>query len=246
MHTYGLIGKHLGHSYSGDWFQRLFFHKKIDAEYLLFEMEDIREVPGLLTKHPNLRGFNVTTPYKQDILSLCRDLDEEAKLTRATNCITVEGGMFIAHNTDVGGFIHLLVQVPDWRSMPGAMILGTGGAARAAARVFRQYDFPFLMVSRNSRKEGVIPYTSLKKEHIDRFPLIINATPLGMWPDVSSAPPLPYGLLTGSEMLVDLVYNPPETMFLRTGKQKGCFTINGLAMLYHQAERSWEIWQERL
>ncbi len=242
--TYGLIGKKLGHSFSQDWFRNFFARNQVDADYLLFEMESLSAIPKLLRDNPLLRGFNVTIPFKKDILPLCAQWSEEVLSVGAANCIRINHSGLEAFNTDIQGFRHLLSLVPGWKKLPGALVLGTGGAASAVGYVFQCESFPFINISRIKRLPDVLNYDQLDADILRHYPLIVNCTPLGMWPDTLSKPILPYTLLTGAEVLIDLVYNPAETLFLQHGKKQGCFTVNGLPMLHSQADCSWKIWNE--
>jgi shikimate dehydrogenase len=239
---FGLIGKRLGHSYSRDWFLQLFSRLDIDADYLLMEAVEVSMIPEIIRKYPGLKGFNVTIPYKQEILAFCDVLSEEVIKTGAANCIRIKSDGLYAFNTDVDGFKALLGQIPEWRSLPGAMILGTGGAARAVRYVFSDAGMPSIMVTRGTKSSGIIRYDEIDASMLRSFPLLVNCTPAGMWPEVQTLPPTPFALFSGREILVDLVYNPAETEWMKMGRRSGCLTINGLKMLQRQAERSWEIW----
>ncbi|MFO7723300.1 MAG: shikimate dehydrogenase [Bacteroidales bacterium] len=242
MRAFGLIGKSLGHSFSAAWFKEYFAENTIAAEYNLYEIGQIESLPGFLQTHPDLEGFNITIPYKKAILPYCDEISAEVSEIGAANCIRVRNGKLTAYNTDTDGFQHMLNKLEGWDKLPGAMILGTGGAAAAAAWVFRKLHFPFIFISRSPYQPNAMEWTSVNAGTLREFPLIINATPLGMWPDEGSAPPLPYNLLTGREIIADMVYNPSETKMMKLAKQRGCQTINGTGMLYHQALKSWQIW----
>jgi shikimate dehydrogenase len=242
MRTFGLIGKSLGHSFSAEWFNGFFAENAIDAEYKLFEISNINSLPDFLRAHPDLEGLNVTIPYKRDILTFCDHILEEAAVIGAANCISINQGLLTAYNTDTDGFMHLLSKLEGWNQLPGAMILGTGGAAAAAAWVFRQLKFPFVLISRKPASDQSIAWSAINKDILRSYPLIVNATPVGMWPDEGSAPPLPWHLLSGHEIIADMVYNPSETKLMQLAQKHGCQTINGLEMLHHQALRSWQIW----
>lgn len=238
----GLIGRKLGHSWSQIWFRNYFHDHTLSADYLLFEIDSVHEIRDILLQNPALIGLNVTIPYKKEVLSVCDAVSPGTMRVGASNCLAIRDGKLIAYNTDVEGLRHLLSFVPGHKTMSGALILGSGGAAAAAIALFKQWQLPFLMASRNPSGDFQVDYASLNKQILESYPLIINATPLGMWPDTGSMPPFPYHLLNGKECLVDLVYNPSETRFMQMGKSKGCFVINGQEMLYHQALKSWEIW----
>jgi shikimate dehydrogenase len=244
MRQFGLIGRSLGHSFSAKWFRNYFTLNGIKAEYRLFELSAIGELPELLDQYPGLEGFNVTIPYKKEVLYLCANLSEEVTEIGAANCITIRDGQLYAHNTDTDGFRHMLTLLKGWDALPGAMILGTGGAAAAAAFVFQKLHFPFIFVSRNPSHPLSVSWSDIDASLLDQFPLIVNATPLGMWPHADTAPPLPCHLLTGREIIADMVYNPEETKLMKMVQEKGCMTLNGMDMLQHQALRSWQIWNQ--
>lgn len=242
---YGLIGKRLKHSFSQDWFTHFFSQQGIEAAYHLFELEQISMLPGLLHDRPDLAGFNVTIPYKQSILPYCETFSEEVLQTGAANCVKISSGKLHAFNTDVEGFRVMLKDAFGWRKLPGAMILGTGGAARAVKYVFDEAGMPAIFVSRGASSSGSILYSQISGEIIRNYPLLVNCTPAGMWPDVEGFPAIPYELISGNEVFMDLVYNPSETQFLKLGKSKGCRTCSGITMLHAQAEASWKVWSEQ-
>lgn len=242
MRIFGLVGKKLGHSLSKKWFEQFFSEHSIKAQYLNFEIDHIGQIFELLNSTTAPEGFNITVPYKREVARFCDTLSKEAEETGSVNCISVTDGKLTGYNTDIDGFSHLLDNTPYTTESGGAMILGTGGAAASAAYVLEQRCVPYIFVSRNQENGNAILYYGIREHHLKKYPLIINATPAGMWPDTDSAPPIPYGLLTGKEILIDMVYNPPETKFMLSGAAQGCFTTNGLQMLFVQAQRSWEIW----
>lgn len=241
---YGLIGKSLGHSFSQQWFADFFREHEIDARYELFELDDINMIYKLIEDFPTLSGLNVTIPYKRTILPICDTLSDEVLKTGATNCIRIRGGKLHACNTDVEGFRVMLTDVDGWRDLSGALILGTGGAARAVKYVLDDAGIPAVMVTRGKSSQGIIGYSQISQATLMNFPLLVNCSPVGMWPSVEECPPIPFELLSGNEVLMDLVYNPSETQFLKFGKSKGCRIFSGITMLYAQAEASWKIWSE--
>lgn len=241
-HTFGLIGYPLGHSFSQQFFTDKFRSLGlVGYQYLNFPMEDISQLRQLLAEHPELRGLNVTIPHKQQIIPLLDQLDGQAAAIGAVNCIVVADGKLSGYNTDADGF-KLSIKPFIENHYERALILGTGGSSRAVAYVLKQWGIPFHFVSRE-KKNGAIGYDDINVDSIRHFKLIINTTPVGMFPKVDSAPPLPYEALSTSHFLYDLVYNPEETEFLRLGRIAGAKTMNGLAMLRLQAEKSWEIWK---
>ena len=243
---YGLIGYPLGHSFSPAWFAEKFAREGIDdVSYSLFPLADITEFPAFLAAHPGLRGFNVTIPYKERIIPFLDCLDPAAAAIGAVNCVTVGAdGLLTGYNTDAPAFDAELSEPID-REKPAALILGGGGASKAVSYMLRERGIDYLVVSRTPGP-GHIQYSDISTETIAARRLIINATPLGTFPDVAACPPIPYNYLTPQHFLFDLVYNPPLTEFMRRGTAQGARTVNGYGMLVRQAELSWGIWnQER-
>lgn len=241
---YGLIGKSLKHSFSRDYFTQKFSRLGLnDHVYSNFELADIRDFPALLKSHPGLKGLNVTLPYKVQIMPYLDELSAEASETGAVNCIAIHEGRSKGYNTDVYGFAQSIKPFLD-RHHERALILGTGGASRAVASVLEQIGVDYRFVSTDPRKksEMVFLYEDLNEALIAAFKLIVNCSPLGMFPDVDTCPALPYGAITPEHLAYDLVYNPPETLFLKNAAAQGAICVNGLSMLKLQAEKSWEIW----
>jgi shikimate dehydrogenase len=245
MKHYGLIGKSLSHSFSKDYFSKKFLKADIKAVYHLFELKDISELPHLLIQHPFLCGLNVTIPYKKSVIPFLDDLDETAKSTGAVNCIKIKrtGDSVIlkGYNTDVYGFAQSIKPFLEGKH-DRALILGTGGASLAVAHVLKKIGISCLFVSRSVQSTDTINYHDLNELAIAIHLLIVNTTPIGMYPDIDSFPNIPYDFISSNHFLCDLVYNPEETVFLRKGKEKGAMILNGLSMLHLQAEKSWEIW----
>ena len=240
MRHYGLIGKSLGHSFSESFFTAKFEAEEIDANYKLYELDSIDQVERLIEEH-ELSGFNVTIPYKEQIIPHLDELSDEAKEIGAVNCVVVRDGKKIGHNTDVMGIeasLHWLDLDPDSR----VLILGTGGASKAVQYVLRKFSIPYTVVSRN-KERGDMTYDELSATTIAEHRVIINATPVGTFPDVD-APNIDYASLTADHKLFDLVYNPAETLFLKQGKAAGASTMNGMLMLQTQAIASWHLWKE--
>ena len=246
MRLFGLIGYPLGHSFSQRFFTEKFAREHIpDARYELFPLPDCAGLPQLLAAHPDLCGLNVTIPHKESVLPWLDALDETARQVGAVNCIRIRDGRLTGYNTDVYGFEQSLRNTGFLNaSLPiHAFILGTGGAAKAVAYVLRNMQIPFQFVSRHPA-EGQIGYAQLATLLAAGRALIVNATPLGTFPQVETMPPLPIDQLSAEHLVFDLVYNPPETLLLRQAQAQGCALQNGLEMLYLQAERAWEIWNE--
>jgi len=239
---FGLVGYPLVHSFSKGYFTHRFEELHLtDCRYLNFSIPDISQFPELIAAHPDLEGLNVTIPHKESIMPYLNDLDEVARAIGAVNCIRVQHGKLTGYNTDAYGF-EMSIKPFLENHYERALILGTGGASKAVAYVLRKWGIPFHFVSRTPQGEQEMGYDVLKAEVIHHFPLIINTTPLGTYPDIDACPYLPYEGLSERHFLYDLIYNPEETTFLHLGRLAGAKTMNGHAMLIKQAEKSWEIW----
>ncbi len=242
MRKFGLIGKKLGHSFSKIYFTEKFEKEGVqDAVYDLYELEQIEQLPELLVKEPQLVGLNVTVPYKEQVIPFLTELDAAAAEIGAVNTIKVEGGKTKGYNTDYIGFKTTLQSFYPEPEKGQALVLGTGGAAKAVCAALKALAISYTSVSRKATTGG-ITYNGITPDLLQQYNLIINTTPLGMYPEVETLPPLPYASLTPQHYLYDLVYNPEQTAFLRKGEEAGAKTINGLAMLYGQAEAAWAIW----
>lgn len=243
--TYGLLGYPLGHSFSRAFFTEKFAREGIAAEYLNFELPGIEQFDAeVLARHPRLRGFNVTIPYKQAIIPRLDSLTPEAAAIGAVNVVRVEptegGQRLVGTNSDWIGFtesLRPLLQAEDRE----ALVLGTGGASRAVVYSLEHLGIRPHLVSRQAR-QGVLDYTVLP-QWMERCRLIVNCTPLGMYPHVEDCPPIPYEQITPTHLLYDLVYNPAETRFLQMGAERGARTKNGAEMLERQALAAWAFWQ---
>jgi shikimate dehydrogenase len=241
MRLFGLIGYPLGHSFSKKYFTEKFVREGIhDAAYELFPIDTIEAFPGLWTSYPALAGMNVTIPYKEAVIPFLDECSEVVRQTGACNCIQKVDGKLVGHNTDVIGFERTLQDhlLPHHTR---ALVLGTGGAAKAVVYVLQKLGISICYVSRNAGA-GQLGYADLDARVISGYPLIINTTPLGMYPAVNQCPPIPYEGIGPGHLLIDLVYNPPLTLFLEQGRQRGAVTCNGEKMLVIQAEESWKIW----
>lgn len=246
MKQYGLIGFPLGHSRSAAYFAEKFVRERIaDCRYDLFELRSIGELPQLLERIPELRGFNVTIPYKRQILPFLDDLSEEARRIGAVNCVRRrDDGRLVGYNTDATGLMLSLRNFLAGASPERALVLGTGGASEAVRFVLERMGIGCDRVSRTARRgdERIYGYKELTPAIVASHRLIINASPVGMFPRTDEAPALPYGALTPHHLLFDLIYNPERTLFLERGARQGARTCNGMEMFVRQAERSWEIW----
>lgn len=249
MKSFGLIGEQLGHSFSQGYFSRKFETLGLkDHNYQNYELSSIDELRPLVQKE-RLNGVNITIPYKTSVIPLLDDLSEEAHQVNAVNTIKVNWlnkteFRLTGHNTDVFGF-HQSIKPFFEGHHERALILGTGGASKAVAHVLQKLGVQLTYVSRNP-KEGQLHYSNLNEYVIAFHPMIINTTPVGMYPQIEEKPAIPYQYLTDKHFLVDLIYNPEETLFLKEGKAKGAKTLNGLTMLHQQAEKAWEIWNQPL
>ncbi len=246
----GLIGKDLSHSFSGRYFSDKFSGENLDKsfEYRLFEIPEINQIFKLIELHPNLSGFNVTIPYKEAIFPLLDFVAQEAIDIGAVNTVKIERVIgsdknFIlkGYNTDARGFeISLRPLLESWHQK--AIVLGTGGAAKAVCYTLKKLNIDFIQISRQSHSASSINYSQIDERIMEEHLLIVNTTPAGTFPKVNECPPLPYHLITSRHLLFDLVYNPPETLFLKKGIEQGAFIKNGYEMLVQQAELSWQIW----
>lgn len=240
---FGLIGYPLSHSFSKGYFAEKFRKENIqDAHYDVFPIPDISLFPDLVQRAHNLRGLNVTIPYKEQVIPYLDALDPEAEAIGAVNTIKFAAGKCTGYNSDVWGFEKSLLPLLQPYHLH-ALILGTGGASKAVAFVLNKLGITFRNVSRHATAD-ILSYDQLTPELIADHKLIVNCSPLGMYPKVEECPDLPYQALGDHHLLYDLIYNPEETRFLQQGKERGAATKNGLEMLVLQAERSWQIWNE--
>ena len=250
MHTYGLIGFPLKHSFSAKFFTEKFHREEIDAEYLNFEIEDIQEIRRIILFNQQLKGLNVTTPYKEQVIRFLNEISPEAQKIGAVNVIRVDrkpGDMYnynlAGYNTDYIGFKQSLSPLIDPAIHKKALILGTGGASKAVAQALTDMQIEWRYVSRSPGHDR-FTYEELSPSIITDHALIINASPIGTFPDTAHCPEIPYNSLTSHHLLYDLIYNPDETLFLQRGKEKGATIKNGREMLELQALAAWEIWQK--
>lgn len=247
MREFGLIGYPLGHSFSKKYFSEKFCKEGIEAGYELFDIPDLDRdtLYRLLAEKPDLVGFNVTVPYKEKIAALCDSLSEDAAAIGAVNTVRVSrhsGGEISLHgyNTDWQAFRDSVKPVIAG-GIRKALVLGTGGAAKAVVYALQSLQVDVTPVSRR-RREGIIAYQDLNAAIMDEHKLIVNTTPLGMWPEIGNAPEIPYEHVGGDHFCYDIVYNPEVTEFMRRCASRGASVKNGLAMLHGQAELAWKIW----
>lgn len=246
--VYGLIGFPLSHSFSIDFFNNKFCSECINARYLNFEIEDINQLLELIAEYPQLDGLNVTAPYKEAVIPFLNELDETAQLVGAVNVIkfvrnpkTGEHLLLRGYNSDVFAFKQTMLPLlsPDLK----ALILGTGGAAKAVKCALEQLNIPIQMVSRHKSAKTLV-YPEITKAMVNKYKLIVNATPLGKFPHVDECPDFPYRFMGSDHVAYDLIYNPEETRFMREAKAQGAQVKNGLEMLLLQAFASYEIWTQ--
>jgi len=247
----GLIGYPLSHSFSARYFNDIFKRDGIAGHYDLYPIPDIECLPDLLARQSELRGLNVTIPYKEKVIRYLDDISDDAKKIGAVNILDIKHDrdgkvVLTGHNSDWSGFLESLVPLlrPDISS---ALILGTGGASKAVGYALRKIGLNHTFVSRNSHNTTGCPtigYRDLNGETIRKNLLIVNTTPLGMFPDTEAAPDIPYNQITDRHICYDLVYNPEKTKFMSLCLESGATVKNGLDMLYLQAETAWKIWNE--
>ena len=245
MDKYGLIGFPLEHSFSKDYFNNKFAAEGIDAEYVNFPIASISELKNVIQNNPDLKGLNVTIPYKEQVIPYLDKLNEDARLIGAVNVIRIKRKKkktkLKGYNSDIIGFkqsIEPLLKSYHER----ALVLGTGGAAKAVYYGLQQLGLKATYVSRQKKSDEILTYSELTQEVMQTHNLIVNCTPVGMWPKSDDCPAIPYQWLTSKHFLYDLLYNPDETLFMEKGKEQGAFVKNGLEMLLLQAFAGWMIW----
>ncbi len=243
MRVFGLIGYPLSHSFSKKFFADKFSSEGIiDCTYENFSIPTLADFEKLIENTSNLNGLNVTIPYKQQVIPYLHEVNEVVKKTGACNCIKIVNGKLKGFNTDTIGFEQSLRKylLPSHKR---AMVLGTGGAAQAIRYVLETLQIAYISVTRSeSLKDNHITYDQLTNDMISNSTLVINTTPLGMYPEIDVAPPINYKMITSAHYLFDLVYNPEKTLFLKNGEEMGAVVQNGYDMLIIQAEESWKIW----
>lgn len=247
MQKYGLLGYPLGHSFSQTYFNRKFEAEKIDAQYINFEISDIKKLKDVLKENPELCGLNVTLPYKTQVIPLLDELDPDAKLIGAVNVIKFTKGFLgktklKGFNSDIVGFKQSIEPLLN-ETHEKALILGTGGSSKAIYHGLKQLGIDATFVSRTAR-DLCITYEEITPKMIGYYTVIVNCTPLGMYPHTDNCPEIPYEALTEKHLLYDLLYNPNETLFMKKGKAQGATVKNGLEMLLLQAFESWQIWHK--
>ena len=250
MRLLGLIGYPLAHSFSKKYFTEKFEKERLtDCAYENFPIVSIDKIRSILQNYPQLKGLNVTIPYKEQVIPFLDEVSETVKAIQACNCIKIFNGKLFGHNTDVPAFERSLKRARPDDSVGQelqshhnkALILGTGGSAKAVEFVLKKLNIDYRHVSRKASGEK-LSYEQVTPSIIEECNLIINTTPLGMFPDIAMAPSIPYEALTSKHFLFDLIYNPEKTFFLQRGEEKGATIKNGMEMLILQAEESWRIW----
>ena len=242
MRLYGLIGYPLGHSFSKKYFTEKFEREGLlDCSYELYPLKSITELPQLIEDHHELKGLNVTVPYKKAVLQYLDSVEQLPKGLSACNCIKIEDKKLIGYNTDYIGFEKSFAPlVQDHHKK--ALLLGQGGAAESVAFVLKKLNIEYSIVSRSLHGQAKLTYPEIDEKIIHEHLIIINTTPLGVFPDINTCPDIPYQFITKRHLLFDLVYNPAKTLFLQKGEQKGAIIKNGEEMLKIQAEENWLIW----
>ena len=242
-HLFGLIGKPLAHSTSKVRFNKMFREQHINAYYENFELDSIEQVKDLVESNPNLCGFNVTIPYKQDIIPYLNRLDETAQAIGAVNTVKVlhrDGGIeLVGYNTDWIGFCKSFGELIEGHHK--ALILGTGGVSKAVKYALDYLGIENRFVSRNSTFD-ILGYYELSPSIMDEYDIIVNCTPMGMWPETGQCPDIPYTFLSDRHLLLDVIANPDETLFMKKGRDHGATAKGGKDMLEQQAVAAWEIW----
>lgn len=251
MDTYGLIGFPLKHSFSAKFFTQKFLAEKINAEYLNFEIENVHKVRQVILSNQNLKGLNVTIPYKEQIIPFLDEISTEAQKIGAVNVVNIErrpGDIYhyklTGYNTDYIGFKQSIYPLIDLYSHKKALILGTGGASKAVAQALTDIGIEWKYVSRTPGIDH-FSYNDLSKGIMSEYTVIVNASPVGTFPEIDRCPDIPYDNLSTRHLLYDLVYNPEESLFLHKGKEQGAITKNGKEMLELQALEAWKIWQKK-
>jgi len=244
MNKLGLLGRNISYSFSKAYFKEKFENERIvDTTYENFDIQEIELFTQIIKNTKNLKGLNVTIPYKEAVLPYLDKVNKKAKAIGAVNTIKItKKGKLVGYNTDCYGFKKTLKPhlKPHHKN---ALILGTGGASKAVAFTFKELGISYEYVSRKASDGIAFTYNSLSEAIIKQHQIIVNCSPLGTFPNVEDCPNIPYNAITENHILFDLIYNPEETKFLRLGKEHNAITINGLNMLKLQAEKAWSIWK---
>lgn len=239
MLKFGLIGRSLGHSFSQNFFTNHFVTNNIDAFYENIEIENVEEFKNVLTQ--NFKGFNVTIPYKESIIPFLDNLDEVAEEIGAVNTIIIKDGQLIGSNTDAYGF-HQSIKPFMTNQHERAIIVGTGGASKAIEYVLTSLGVNVIFISRSPKQENEFSYGEINQHMLSACKLIVNCTPVGTFPNIDDCIEFPFEFLTGQHLVIDLIYNPAKTKFLKKAEDNNAMILNGEAMLKHQALKSFELW----
>lgn len=241
MKKYALIGKSLKHSFSKDFFTDYFLKAKEDSQYENIELATIDKIQGL--KGQDYSGFNITIPYKEEIIPLLDSLSSEAKAIGAVNVVKIDNDNWIGYNTDAFGF-HQLIKPFLTNKHERALVLGTGGASKAVQYVLKNLGIDIIFISRNPQEDNQYSYEEINKHMLNACKLIVNCTPVGTYPNTDEIINLPYSCLTDEHLVIDLIYNPKKTNFLKLAEENGASILNGQTMLIQQALKSREIWNQ--
>lgn len=241
MRKFGLLGKNISYSFSRGYFTEKFSKEGISATYENFDLQDISRFPEVLKTNSELKGLNVTIPYKEEIIPFLDALDPVASQIGAVNTIRIEkSGKLTGFNTDHFGFAEALRPYLKEHHTK-ALILGTGGASKAVQYALKSLGIEVQFVSR-SPGENILSYGQLEEQILSEYTIIVNCTPLGTYPNTAEFPPVPVELLTAEHLVFDLIYNPPITKLMELAQSRGATVVNGQKMLEFQAEKAWEIW----
>ncbi len=241
MKKFGLIGKTLKHSFSKNYFKAFFEKEKISAEYVNVEIEKLGQIPAVLAN--DFSGLNVTIPYKIEIIPFLDALSDDAKNIGAVNVISFENGKIVGYNTDAYGF-HQSIKPFLSNKHERAIIFGTGGASKAIEYVLKNLGIDVIFISQNPSAENQFSYQEINDNMLNACKLLVNCTPVGMYPKNEECIEIPFGCLTKEHLVVDLIYNPKKTLFLQNAEDNGAMILNGESMLKHQAMKAWEIWSK--
>lgn len=242
MKQFGLIGKSLKHSFSRKYFQEKFQSEGIEDHYYeLFELERIDDLLPLLQQNSSLKGFNVTIPYKESILPYLDEIDQSVEEIGACNCVKIVDGKLYGTNTDSIGFLNSFLPLVEMQHH-SALILGNGGSSKAIVYTLEQCSIECTIIARNPKSNNELEWNSLTTGLIQNHKVIINTTPIGMWPQVNDFPGIPYEEIDRFHLIYDLIYNPEKTIFLQKAEARNAIIKNGLEMLELQAEASWSFW----
>ncbi len=239
---YGLLGKSLNHSFSKDYFTEKFSKMNLDLRYENIELDDVCRIVSFVKENKDLKGFNVTIPYKESIIPYLDSLDATAEEIGAVNTVKVfEDGKLKGYNTDVIGFEAIICQLSAISKKGTALILGSGGASKSVQYVLKKENITYKVASRNTL--GCVSYDEINYTGFTPYSIIINTTPVGMFPNCDECMDLPYSTIEKRHVFIDLIYNPEETMFLKKARLNGAATFNGITMLHEQAEAAWRVWR---